>query len=213
MITVKPSAAADVGAIALEYSGLSAAADATAVDQTAHASGTTGAAATVGSPATPPTNAPNELALGLYADSGFGNSLAGAPAYTTRANVSPAGDIELLAEDQVVASGATPSATVATGASTTWSVATLVFRAAPTGPSTPPSAPIGVTAAAGDASASVTWSAPANGGSPITSYTITPYIGSTRSPRPRPMLSELGRPRPLRTRRLRPPFPAASGDR
>ncbi len=43
-----------------------------------------------------------------------------------------------------------------------------------------PSAPSGVTAAAGNASANVTWSAPSsNGGSPITSYTITPYIGAT----------------------------------
>ena len=31
----------------------------------------------------------------------------------------------------------------------------------------------------GNASATVTWSAPANNGSPITSYTVTPYLGST----------------------------------
>src|SRR5258708_15952253 len=43
----------------------------------------------------------------------------------------------------------------------------------------PPGAPTGVTAAAGSGSASVTWTAPSsNGGSPITSYTVTPYIGS-----------------------------------
>src|SRR5207302_504393 len=48
----------------------------------------------------------------------------------------------------------------------------------PTAP-TPPDAPTAVTATAGNASATVTWTAPANGGSPITSYTVTPFIGST----------------------------------
>jgi hypothetical protein len=36
-----------------------------------------------------------------------------------------------------------------------------------------------VTAAAGDAQAVVSWTAPSNGGSAITSYTVTPFIGST----------------------------------
>ncbi|WP_175417272.1 PKD domain-containing protein [Arthrobacter sp. 24S4-2] len=44
---------------------------------------------------------------------------------------------------------------------------------------TVPAAPTGVTAVAGDASATVSWSAPDNGGSVITSYTVTPYAGST----------------------------------
>ena len=43
----------------------------------------------------------------------------------------------------------------------------------------PPGQPTGVTATAGNASAAVSWTAPAAGGSPITSYTVTPYIGST----------------------------------
>jgi hypothetical protein len=42
-------------------------------------------------------------------------------------------------------------------------------------PPTVPGAPTAVTATPGNGSASVTWSAPANGGSTITSYTITPY--------------------------------------
>ena len=40
-----------------------------------------------------------------------------------------------------------------------------------------PAAPSSVVAVGGDHSASLTWQAPTNGGSPITSYTITPYIG------------------------------------
>src|SRR6476661_3127628 len=42
-----------------------------------------------------------------------------------------------------------------------------------------PAAPTGVTATAGDASATVAWTAPANGGSAITSYTVTPHTGTT----------------------------------
>ncbi len=48
----------------------------------------------------------------------------------------------------------------------------------PTAP-TVPAAPSAVTATAGNASASVSWTAPSNGGSVITSYTVTPYIGTT----------------------------------
>ena len=44
---------------------------------------------------------------------------------------------------------------------------------------TPPSAPTGVTATAGNGSAQVSWTAPSdNGGSGLTKYTVTPYIGS-----------------------------------
>ena len=42
-----------------------------------------------------------------------------------------------------------------------------------------PGAPTGVTATAGNASATVSWTAPSNGGSTITKYTVTPFIGST----------------------------------
>ncbi len=40
-----------------------------------------------------------------------------------------------------------------------------------------PSAPSSVVAVSGDHSAALTWPAPPDGGSPITSYTITPFIG------------------------------------
>jgi hypothetical protein len=49
----------------------------------------------------------------------------------------------------------------------------------PVAASTPPGTPINVLASAGNASAQVTWTAPANGGSPITGYTVTPFIGTT----------------------------------
>jgi len=51
----------------------------------------------------------------------------------------------------------------------------------PTAP-TVPGAPTSVTAAAGNAQATVSWTAPSNGGGTITAYTITPYIGSTAQP-------------------------------
>ena len=44
---------------------------------------------------------------------------------------------------------------------------------------TAPGAPTGVAAAPGNGTATVTWTAPTDGGSPITSYTVTPYVGTT----------------------------------
>jgi hypothetical protein len=133
-ITVTPTAKADIGVAALEYSGLSTASDATALDQSAHAVGKTGAGTpTVASGATPATTGANELALGFYTDSGFGDSLSPATGYTPRVNISNAGDMEMLAEDQGVGAGATPNASVVTGASTYWLMSTLVFKNATSG--------------------------------------------------------------------------------
>jgi hypothetical protein len=47
------------------------------------------------------------------------------------------------------------------------------------GSATAPAAPTSVSASAGNASATVTWTAPSTGGSAITSYTVTPYVGTT----------------------------------
>ena len=50
-------------------------------------------------------------------------------------------------------------------------------------PATVPGAPTAVTAAAGNGSATVSWSAPAsNGGSAVTSYLVTPFIGTVAQP-------------------------------
>src|SRR5207253_1954506 len=48
----------------------------------------------------------------------------------------------------------------------------------PVTPAGPPAAPAGVSAVPGNASASISWTAPANGGSAINGYTVTPFIGA-----------------------------------
>ena len=127
-VTVTPTARADVGAAALEYSGLSTATGTGAVDQTAQSTGTTTAAATVSSGATAATSTGSELALGFYVDSGFGDTLGGGTGFTVPSNISNTSDIELLAEDQLVGQGATPNASASTGANTTWLMSTVVFK-------------------------------------------------------------------------------------
>jgi hypothetical protein len=136
----------------------------------------------VSSAATAATGAGNELAVGFYSDSGFGDTLTAGSGYTARTNISNTSDMEILAEDQVVGAGATPAASVGTGAKTIWEMSTVVFKSGTQAPPALPAAPANVTATAGNQSAVVSWTAPSNGGSPITSYTITPYIGSTAQP-------------------------------
>ncbi|HWX46206.1 MAG TPA: fibronectin type III domain-containing protein [Solirubrobacteraceae bacterium] len=177
-ITVKPSSKADVGAVAIEYAGVSTVADATVVDQSSFSTGKTTSAGSVSPGATQPTTGANELAIGFYLDSGFDDTLGGGPGYTTRANVSPDGDIELLAQDAIAAAGTTPNPSFSTGAATTWLASTVVLKAGESGPPTVPGAPSTVTATAGNTTATVTWTAPPSGNSPITSYTVTPYIGA-----------------------------------
>jgi hypothetical protein len=177
-IKVTPSSKADMGIVALEYAGVSTVSNASVVDQSIFNTGTTSAAETVLSGATQPTAGANELAIGFYLDSGFGDALSGGPGFTTRANVSPDGNIELLAQDAVVAAGATPNPAFSTGPMTTWLTSTVVLKPAETGTPTVPAAPTAVSATAGNASATVSWTAPPNSNSPITSYTVTPYIGT-----------------------------------
>ncbi|HEX4725490.1 MAG TPA: galactose oxidase-like domain-containing protein, partial [Pseudonocardiaceae bacterium] len=128
VVTATPTAAADVGVAALEYSGLSTVNDTSVMDTSAHATGKTSTAATVSSGATPATGAANELAIGVYADSGFGDTLKPGAGFTGRVNVAPDGDIEFLAEDGVVGQGGQPAATVGTGAKTIWLLGTMVLK-------------------------------------------------------------------------------------
>jgi hypothetical protein len=178
-VTAHATATTDLGISVAEYSGLSLVNDATVADQIASASGTTSSASTVASGATAATTAGNELAVGFYVDSGFDATLAPSASFTSRVNVSPVGDMEMLVQDQLVGAGATPNATVGTSASTPWAMATVVFKSGAPPVPTPPAAPTGVTASAGNGNATVSWTAPANGGSAITSYTVTPFAGTT----------------------------------
>src|SRR5664280_1683455 len=128
-IKATPTSAADIGIAAVEYSGLSTATGTAAVDSQAHAVGHTGSTpATVASGATTATTAMNELAVGFYTDSGFGDTLTPGTGYTARVTVAPTADMELLTEDQLVPAGATPNATVNTGANTYWLMTTITFK-------------------------------------------------------------------------------------
>jgi Domain of unknown function (DUF1929)/Fibronectin type III domain len=178
-ITVKPSSKADTGIVALEYSGVATAQGMPVVDRSTFNTGTTRSAETVSSGATQPSTGANDMAIGFYLDSGFGDKLAGGSGYTTRANVSPDENIELLAQDAVVGTGATPNPMFGTGASTIWLTSTVLLEGGESGPATAPGAPTEVDATAGDESANLSWNAPPAGNSQITSYTITPYVGST----------------------------------
>ena len=105
--------------------------------------------------ATAASTAAGELALGFYADSGFSNRLTGDAAYTVRTNVSPTGDMALLAQDRVLTDTATTANPVTrTGANTPWLAATLVLKtAAPAAPATAlaRSAAVGATPVRADA--------------------------------------------------------------
>src|SRR5262249_47407446 len=113
------------------------------------------------------------------ADSGFGHALTGGSGWTVRGNPAANGIMDLFGEDQPAGAGATPSASVGAGANTTWVMTTLLFKSGTVAPPSGPDAPTGVSAAPGNGSATVSWTAPGNGGAAITSYTVTPYIGTT----------------------------------
>jgi YD repeat-containing protein len=127
-ITVTPSRTADVGVVAAEYSGLST--NGTGVDQTASATGTTTTAGTISSGSAGPVAGANELAVGLYADSGFGSTLTAGSGWTQRANISGASDLDLLLQDQTLTAGASVASTTGTGASTPWDAGVVLFQPA-----------------------------------------------------------------------------------
>ena len=145
VITVSPSWKADVGAVALEYAGVSSAPGVESVDQIVGRGGVTRARGLVSSGQTGTTTSGNELALGLYADSGFGDTVRHGDGYRTRFGLSRTRTMmEQFVEDRVVGPGQRVSSTVHTGAKTPWLMATIVFRGAgakiPPAKTTPPSA-------------------------------------------------------------------------
>jgi hypothetical protein len=127
-ITVTPTAKADIGVAVLEYSGLATTAGSTVVDKTATNTGTTSSATTVSSGPTAATTAGNELAIGFYADSGFGTTPTAGGGWISRASITGVNDMDLLVEDSIVAQGATPNAGASTAASTIWLMSTVVFK-------------------------------------------------------------------------------------
>ena len=68
------------------------------------------------------------------------------------------------------------------GASTVWLEATVVLKPAPAAeaPAAPNVVPAHVVARAANGSAILSWTPPPNRGSQITTYTVTPYVGSKR---------------------------------
>ena len=171
---------ADMGIVALEYSGLSTVADVTVVDQLSHASGITTSAATVSRP--PPRRPPQtgELAVGFYADSGFGDTLTAGTGFTVAGQRLPAG--------RHGAAGRGPDGTGRGDAGgqrrdrRQHDLADGHRRLRVVGQTAPAAADRTSRRSPGDGSATVTWTAPPSGGSPITSYTVTPYVGGVAQP-------------------------------
>ena len=108
---------------------------------------------------------------GYAADSGY---------FTTGMDRAP---LHALSDVDAGGNGVYAYGTTSTFPTNTWNSTNywvdVVFASGPVAPPTTPGAPTGVTTTAGDGSAQVSWTAPSNGGSPITSYTVTPYIGTT----------------------------------
>ena len=75
----------------------------------------------------------------------------------------------------------TVSATNAVGPGPTSAASAPITPSVPP-PPTVPATPDRVSATAGNASAQLSWAPPADGGSAITSYTITPYLGTVAQP-------------------------------
>jgi hypothetical protein len=111
------------------------------------------------------TLGPNQALLDQYLDTKTGNTFWSQ--YTSQ-TAGPAGSVVTLNDTAP--------------ANEQWNMAAIEVLAAGKSTATAPGQVTNLSASAGDGSANLTWTAPANGGSTITSYTITPYIGSTAQP-------------------------------
>jgi hypothetical protein len=94
---------------------------------------------------------------------------------TTVTGTPPATTVTLTGLQQGTAYTFTVQAANAQGKGAASAASNSVTPLAPTAPS----APTGVSATPASAQAQVSWSAPAANGSPISGYTITPYVGTT----------------------------------
>ena len=88
------------------------------MDQLNQATGKTTVASVVTPGSTAAVTVPGALAIGFYADSGFGTALTGGSGFTVRTNHSPNGEMDMLAEDQPVGLSATPVEGTGTGPNT-----------------------------------------------------------------------------------------------
>ncbi|MGH9171821.1 MAG: fibronectin type III domain-containing protein [Acidimicrobiales bacterium] len=131
---------------------------------------------------TSPSAANSEVSL-KWAAPADGNSaitsyvVAAEPASGTKAVVQSLAPADSAATVTGLRNGTTYDVTVTANNAAGAGASSTPVSLTPTGP---PAAPTGVVAKSGNASASVTWKAPASdGGSPITSVDVIPYTGST----------------------------------
>jgi hypothetical protein len=129
VIRVVPSAEADVGAVAVEYSGLSSARGPRAVDSISSATGDTHGAALVHVRGRQGARADRELAVGVYADSGSGDVIRPGRGWTARVDTPPThSSMQMLIEDRVLRRGVRPRAATGIGPRTSWLMGLVVFR-------------------------------------------------------------------------------------
>ena len=152
----------------------------------------TGPASTASTPVTPTAAATAPAApTGVGAVAGDGQATVswtapadgGSPITGYTVTTSPGGATTPASGTSVLVTGlsnGTPYTftVTATNSAGTGPASTASTPVTPTAAATAPAAPTGVGAVAGDGQATVSWTAPSNGGSPITSYTVTSSPGA-----------------------------------
>lgn len=134
------------------------------------------ASATLSSPtATVPSG---DLAVGLFGAYAYGQTFTVGSGWTLDKVATSC--TRALAESQVTGTAGQLAASIKVNGSTNYIGGVLAFSSntAPTAPGVPSN----VAATAGNAAASLSWTAPGDNGSAITGYEITPYIASVAQP-------------------------------